>query len=270
MSSVELLAPDALGQIRRLAVAWRNRVQKTIHDVAVLDVEPDSSSFRFQYLESVESVPGFRPFIGFPDIHRVYESSRLWPFFDLRVMDRKRPDYSQYVGWLGLPEDADRVDILSRSGGEQKGDSVSLVEAPPVAVDGATAATFLVRGTRYAVHSNDSADTANRLRPGDHLTVVDDETNEANPDALLLTVAGDPIGWIPDLLIEYAQEVLKSGGTVTVVQNNGLDAPWHMRLLVRLAGRATPGWSTFTGGQWPAQRPIALSSMGFSAPHRGR
>jgi hypothetical protein len=259
MSSVEWLAPDVRqGTVRRFAVAWRNRVQGTIHDVAVLDVDQHTSSFRFQYLESIASVIGFRPFIGFPELDRVYESPRLWPFFDLRVMDRKRPDYPQYVGWLGLPEDADRVDILSRSGGEQKGDTVSLVEAPHVAADGATAATFLVRGTRYAVHSNDSADTANRLLAGDQLTVLDDETNEANPDALLLTVAGDPIGWIPDLLVEYGREVVKSGGTVTVLQNNGLDAPWHMRFLVRLTGRVAPGWSTFTDGHWPAQRSSAF------------
>lgn len=270
MSSTELFASDAHGSVRRFAVAWRNRVQRTIHDVAVLDVARGSSSFRFQYLDSIESVREFRPFIGFPDLHRVYESSRLWPFFDLRVMDRKRPDYPQYVGWLGLPEDADRVDILSRSGGEQKGDSVSLVEAPDVAADGATSATFLVRGTSYAVHSNDSADSANRLRPGDQLTVLADETNEANPDALLLTVAGDPIGWIPDLLIEYARQVVQSGGTVTVLQNNGLDAPWHTRFLVRLAGRVAPGWSTFPDGHWPAQRPISLGTLNPSALQRGR
>lgn len=257
MSSAEWLTPEGHGPTRRFAVAWRNRVQRTIHAVAVLDVELDNSTFRFQYLDSAESVRGFRPFIGFPDLHRVYESPRLWPFFDLRVMDRKRPDYPQYVSWLGLPADADRVDILSRSGGEQKGDTVSLVEAPSVAADGTTAATFLVRGTSYAVHSNDSAATANSLLPGDRLTVIRDEANEANPNALLLAVAGEPIGWIPDLLIEYGREVVKSGGTVTVLQNNGLDAPWHMRFLVRLAGRVAPDWSTFTGGHWPAQRPIA-------------
>lgn len=258
MNSAEWFAPEGRGSDRRFAVAWRNRVQSTIHDVAVLDVRQDDSAFRFQYLDSAKSVLGFRPFIGFPDLHRVYESRRLWPFFDLRVMDRKRRDYPQYVSWLGLPADADRVDILSRSGGEQKGDTVSIIEAPHVAADGATAATFLVRGAGYAVRSNDSAVAANGLRPGDQLTVVNDETNVANPNALLLTVAGEPIGWIPDLLIEYGREVVKSGGTVTVLQNNGLDAPWHMRLLVRLAGQVTPGWSTFAEGHWPAQRPITF------------
>jgi hypothetical protein len=250
MSSAEWLDLDIDRTIRRFGVAWRNRVRRSIHDVAVLDVDGDT--FRFQYVESVELVDGFRPFIGFPDLDRVYESTRLWPFFDLRVMDRKRPDYAQYVRWLGLPTDANRLDILSRSGGEQKGDTVSLVEAPRVAADGATATTFLVRGSSYAVRSYDSSSAANGLQPGDALGVIDDSTNEANPDALLLTAAGSPVGWIPDLLIEYGREVVGSGGTVTVLQNNGSDAPWHMRLLVRLAGRVSPAWSTFGDGHWPA------------------
>jgi hypothetical protein len=252
MSSAELLAPDVDRTVRRFAVAWRNRVRRTIHDVAVLDVNLDSSTFRFQYVESIESVYGFRPFIGFPHLNRIYESDRLWPFFDLRVMDPKRPDYPQYVRWLGLPADASRVDILSRSGGEQKGDTVSLVEAPRVAADGATAATFLVRGSSYAVRSYGSASTANGLRSGDQLAVLADEANEANPEALLLTASGEPIGWIPDLLIEYGREVVRSGGAVTVLQNNGLDAPWHMRFLVHLAGRVSPEWPTFADGYWPA------------------
>lgn len=258
MSSTELLAPETLGSVRRFAIAWRNRVQRTIHDVAVLDVRPDHSAYRFQYLDGAGSVRGFRPFIGFPDLDRVYESRRLWPFFDLRVMDRKRRDYARYVNWLGLPPDADRLDILSRSGGEQKSDSVSLVEAPQIAVDGATEATFLVRGAGYAVRSYGSEPKAIGLRQGDQLTVVNDETNEINPNALLLTVAGEPIGWIPDLLIEYGREVVFSGGTATVLQNNGPDAPWHMRFLVRLAGRVDPDLSVFAGGQWPAQRPITF------------
>lgn len=260
MSLTECLsvAPDARRSVRRFAVAWRNRVQRTIHDVAVLDVEADNSAFRFQYLDSAESIVDFRPFIGFPDLRRVYESPRLWPFFDLRVMDRKRPDYPQYVSWLGLPPDADRVDILSRSGGEQKGDTVSLVEAPRIAADGATTATFLVRGARYAPRSRGSAVARRGLRHGDVLTVVNDETNVANPNALLLTAADEPIGWIPDPLIEYGRKVFKSGGTATLLQDNGPEAPWHMRFLVRLAGRVDPGWSVFAEGRWPAQRPITF------------
>src|SRR5213592_4251242 len=115
MNSIEAVVMEARLRSRRFGIAWRNRVLRSIHDVAVLDADPHL--YRFQYCPGVESVEGFRPFIGFPDFDRVYESARLWPFFDLRVMDRKRPDYAQYVNWLGLSTEADRLEILARSGG---------------------------------------------------------------------------------------------------------------------------------------------------------
>jgi hypothetical protein len=252
MSSAELLTPQPTRAVRRFAIAWRNRQRRVITPVGVLDHR--ATGYRFQYLEAAgESVEGFRPFIGFPDFDRVYESARLWPFFDLRVMDRKRPDFPQYVRWLGLTVEASRLDILSRSGGEQKGDSVYLAESPAVADDGATEAVFLARGARYAIRQYGTEATANSLRAGDRLMLVDDDTNEANPQALLLeTPDGAAVGWIPDLLVDYARQVRSGGGSVELLQNNGPLAPWHARLLVRISGRITPGTAMFTGGVWPS------------------
>lgn len=251
MSSVELLSQDADRAVRRFAVAWRNRPLRLIAPVAVLD--HSAAGYRFQYLAGVRhDVEGFRPFIGFPDLERVYESSRLWPFFDLRVMDPKRPDFPEYVRQLGLPANASRLDILSRSGGEQKGDSVLLVEAPAVADDGATESIFLVRGSRYAGPQAQTSAAVDLLQPGSELSIIDDTSNEANADALLLTtVDGVPVGWVPDLLIDYARQVRAAGGHATVVQNNGRGAPWHMRLLARISGRLPASTAVFTGGQWP-------------------
>ncbi len=122
-------------------------------------------------------------------------------------MDRKRPDFPEYMRWLGLTPEASQLDILSRSG-EQKGDSVYLAEAPAVADDGATEAVFLARGASYAVRQYGTEATANSLRAGDYLVLVDDDTNEANPQALLLkTRDGAAVGWMPDLLIDYARQV---------------------------------------------------------------
>lgn len=255
MSSADLLVPQADQAVRRFAIAWRNRRRRFIAPVAVLD--HDAVGYRFQYLPHVrESVEGFRPFIGFPDFEKIYESSRLWPFFDLRVMDRKRPDFPSYVRWLGLTDDVSRLDILSRSGGEQKGDSVYLAEAPAIADDGATESVFLIRGVSYAVRSFDSLLAAESLRAGDELAIVDDETNEANPAALLLATAdGMAVGWVPDLLIDYASQVRAGAdGAVRLLQNNGSDAPWHARLLVRISGRIAPDTAMFTGDGWPALR----------------
>lgn len=254
MSSAELLTPGVDRAVRRFAVAWRNRPRRFVAPVAILD--HDAVGYRFQYLPGVgEAVEEFRPFIGFPDLAHIYESTRLWPFFDLRVMDRKRPDFLEYVRWLKLSPDASRLDILSRSGGEQKGDSVYLAEEPDVAEDGTTQTVFLVRGSSYAVRQFNTAEAAGSLRPGDELVTIDDVTNEANAKALLLvTPGGAEVGWIPDLLIDYARRALSGGGVVNIVRNNAPAAPWHMRLLVRLTGHVEPGTAVFTGGVWPPQR----------------
>lgn len=253
MCSAELQPAWAGFQARRFAVAWRNRVLRERFPVGVL--EYDHETYRFEYLPDVAiSAEGFRPFVGFPDLYGLYESPRLWPFFSLRVMDRKRSDFAEYVRWLGLPPDASVLDILSRSGGEQKGDSVSMAEAPAIAPDGRTSAEFLIRGASYAVRSFGTECVANGLIEGDRLNIVDDSDNEANPNALLFeTSDGSAIGWVPDLLIDYVRDVRVSGGSAHILQNNGLQAPWHARLLVSVSGRLSPDRMPFTGDPWPAE-----------------
>jgi len=235
---------------RRFAVVWRNTARRRIWPVAVLDY--DGQTYRFEYLATASDVEDFRPFIGFPELDRIYEAERLWPFFALRVMDRRRPDFPRYVEWLGLPPDATPLDILSRSGGERKGDAVQVIEEPPVDLAGITESTFLVRGARYATDQYSSASAAEALTPGDRLSVVPDPSNPTNPSALLIaTTAGLPIGWVPDLLIPYVRIVLASDSRLVVLRNNGPAAPWHLRLLVRLTGHAKPGYRAFIEPTWP-------------------
>jgi hypothetical protein len=256
MPSVELLqsAVAAAHRSRRFAVAWRNTSRERISPVGVLDY--DDVGYRFEYLRNVDQIPDFRPFLGFRELERVYEAQRLWPFFAMRIMDRKRPDYGGYLARLGLPRDASPLDVLSRSGGVQKGDSVYLAEEPQVAYDGQTEATFLVRGSSHATREYSSADSAVRLRPSDRLMMKPDRENPVNSQAILLvSEAGAPVGWVPDLLISYAHAVQSGGGGhLTIVQNNGPESPWHLRLLVRLAGRVSPSLRVFSGDQWPRRR----------------
>lgn len=248
---------------RRFAVGWRNTSRPHAAPVGVLDY--DDAGYRFEYLHNVDRIPDFRPFLGFPDFRRAYEAERLWPFFALRVMDRKRPDYRDYLARLGLPGDASSLDVLSRSGGARKGDSIYLAEEPQVAHDGHTEATFLVRGARYATHDHSSADHASRLRAGDRLMLKRDRENPVNPEAILLaTETGAAVGWVPDVLIPYAHAVHSGGkGHVTVLQNNGPESPWHLRLLVRLVGHVSPSLRVFSDDEWPRRRAsIQMGSVG--------
>jgi hypothetical protein len=229
-------------------MCWIRPDQDEKHSV----LDYDGQTYRFEYLASASDVEDFRPFIGFPELDRIYEAERLWPFFALRVMDRRRPDFPRYVEWLGLPLDATPLDILSRSGGERKGDAVQVIEEPPVDLAGITESIFLVRGARYATDQYSSASAAEALAPGDRLSVVPDPSNPANPSALLIATTDRlPIGWVPDLLIPYVRIVLASNSRLVVLRNNGPAAPWHLRLLVWLAGHVKPGYRAFIEPTWP-------------------
>lgn len=122
---------------------------------------------------------------GFPDFRHVYEAQRLWPFFALRVIDRKRPDYEGYLARLGLSRDASPLDVLSRSGGEQKGDSVYLAKSLrlPTTDRQRRPSSF---AASYATRQYSSADSAVRLRPGDRLMMMPDRKNTVNSQAILL------------------------------------------------------------------------------------
>jgi hypothetical protein len=245
--SSEIVEKALLGKqtSRRFIVAWRNTARPEISPVGALRY--DSEAFEFWYLPEASQAVDFRPFLGFPDLEQVYRSKFLWPFFALRVMDRRRPDYLEYVTSLGLTPDASQLDILSRTGGERKGDSVQVIEEPYADADGATECTFLIRGSRYATKQYGTEFRSRELAPGDLLLLDPDHTNVVNPNALLVvTQEREPIGWVPDMLISYAQTVEASGSSVlALVRNNGPDAPWHLRFLVCLAGRVPIGYRPF-------------------------
>lgn len=253
LSSDPMLAQrTAQPAVRRFAVAWRNTARRRISPVAVLDY--DGKIYRFQYFPNVSNIEDFRPFVGFPEFDRIYEAERLWPFFALRVMDRRRPDFPRYVGWLGLAPDATQLDIMSRSGGERKGDAVQVIEEPRVDVAGNSESTFLVRGARYATEQFSSASAAEGLKIGDVLSIVPDPSNPANSSALLVAdMTGLAVGWIPDLLIDYVHNIEKVSSRLVVLRNNGAAAPWHLRLLVRLTGRTRSGYRAFAGPAWPSR-----------------
>lgn len=235
---------------RRFAVAWRHTGLRRVFPVAVFDY--DGQTYTFHYVPDVATVPDFQPLIGFPEFDRTYQSRRLWPFFASRVMDRRRPDFPQYLAWFGLPPDATHLDILSRSAGEQIGGTVQVIEQPVVSSSGNTVSTFLVRGARYATEQHCTASAADALSSGDQLSIEAEPSNPTNPSALHIVIGpASPVGWVPDLLVPYALGVLAAESRLTVLRNNGEDSPWHLRLLVQLTGHVDPGYRAFTGPGWP-------------------
>ena len=81
---------------------------------------------RFRYTKGAERACesiGFETLLDFPRMDRAYESSDLFPLFRNRVMWPQRPDFSEYLRMLDLPETAEPVEILSVSGGYRMTDT---------------------------------------------------------------------------------------------------------------------------------------------------
>jgi hypothetical protein len=236
---------------QRLVVAWQHPETRAIFPIGVLSIQ--NGNYRFWYVQSAFELEGFRPLLGFEDFTRVYESTRLFPLFAQRVMDPRRPDYERYVESLRLPLDATPWEQLARSEGKRVGDMLQLLPEPTVTTDGRTECVFLVHGIRHLAQEDPSLEQRlQELRDGDLLRLLDEPDNAYNPRALL--TANDrcePLGWVPDLLLDYVHDVRTSGPHEVFVEAvNGTDAPAHLRLLARLSGRLPGPQSPFHGPKW--------------------
>lgn len=85
----------------RLVVAWQHPQTRLISAVGMLDVETER--YRFRYLRRAIRTTDFRPFLGFREFERTYLSDELFPLFQQRVMNPRRPDYERYIRSLSLP-----------------------------------------------------------------------------------------------------------------------------------------------------------------------
>ena len=236
---------------QRLVVAWQHPDTRAIRPVGILQL--DRGVYSYHYIRGMKKVPDFRPFIGFPDPYRRYESPYLFPIFAQRVMHPSRPDYAKYMNSLDLSREASPWEQLSRSEGRRAGDTIMLFPEPTINADGSTRCTFLVHGIRHVTNSPSLIEERlGRVHQGDHLRLRDEPENPVNPAATLVTNSmGERLGWVPDLLLDFVQRVRsQTEPDVQVVHINGPDAPIHMRLLVRLSGRVPEGYRAFSGPDW--------------------
>ena len=235
----------------RLVVTWQHPGSRSIQPVGVLTCTGDG--FAFSYLEAAREVPDFRPFLGFSDLGRRYESATLFPFFAQRVMRPSRPDFPAYLHSLALPEDADAWEILARSQGARVGDTTRVFLEPEVTTSGRTSHTFFVNGLRHTLDEDPTAEAAlSDLTPGANVELRDQPSNPVNSRAVqIVTGAGVAVGWVPNVLLDYVSAVRSVGEpAITVTMVNGVDVPAGFRLLVTLEGGVPDGYDFFGGSSW--------------------
>jgi hypothetical protein len=264
-------ARESSGQLRqrarRLVVTWQHPDRRLIEPIGLL--EYDGQRYRFGYIRHALDVEGFRPLLGFGDLHARYASDELFPLFAQRVMDPRRPDYQRYVRRLGLDEDATPWEQIARSQGGRQGDTIQLLPEP-MNEHGMITGRFLVHGMRWVsgqsrmldgravqVGSEQVEAALAVLGPGDVLGIAKESGNQVNSLALMVMAQRvTPVGWIPNLLVQDMHLLMaRADVSVAVEHVNGPDAPWHLRLLTRFTARGAGDFRFFTGEQWKLLTP---------------
>ncbi len=239
--ATELLSQAAsayLQSARSLLVIWQNPTSPVFTKVGQLD-QLVYGRYAFRYLPPASEDPDFFPLDEFPQVERAYVSDALPSFFANRVMSHDRPHYSRYREWLDLEDDgADTpFEVLARTGGPRVTDTFHVVDPLRTEDDGKAVSRFFVSGVRY--HADSDA-LIKRLEPGARLALRDEPGNQDNPRALLIDVAdGQPVGWVPDWLVDDVHALrARDPAPEVVVERGNPDAPTHLRLLCRISARA--------------------------------
>ncbi|MGD9212290.1 MAG: HIRAN domain-containing protein, partial [Desulfobacteraceae bacterium] len=216
--------------MKRLYIAWQDQTNRRWLPVGQLT--QDGQKFRFSYTKGATCSDRFRPFGFMKDLEIEYESKELFPLFTNRLMEKSRPEYTEFLKWLNLSkETASPFSILSITGGAKKTDPLELFPCPGPNEKNQYEVNFLSRGIRYLPPENQQQ--INKLKPGDRLYLLKDVQNIYDAKALLMRT-DDPMsiaGYCPMYFNDDFNRLLNQSETVsvTVIRVNP-DAPYQMRL----------------------------------------
>jgi len=167
----------------------------------------------------------FEPLESFPRIEVWYSFEHLFPLFSNRLPPPSRPEYREYLQWLGLPEtESDPFAILARSGGRRVTDTLEVFPNPE---PNKPEIHFLVEGVN-------GANRALQLKPGDTLEAILDPQDPSRAVLQPATRSNGElckIGYRPRYLRpDFLRE---SSAAITVERVNGPPAPLQFRVLCR-------------------------------------
>lgn len=225
---------------RTLFLAWQDDRSRQWFPVGRLDADVGKASYRFRYTVGARRAReevGFPLLLEYPDLHSDYRSDELFPIFQNRVMNRRRPDFPAYLRSLDLPDEADSIAILSANGGRRETDSYEVFPKIEKGADGRFQCRFFLHGWRHA----DAEARMRRLRHREPLLVTLQQDNPVTGVAVQIRTADhDLIGWSPRYLVpDLAASIEQSPRDckAMVVRLNPQLVPRSHRVLVKMHGR---------------------------------
>jgi len=238
--------------VNTIFVAWQDPETRDWKTVGRLN--RDHEFFRFAYTEGAKDSKNFKPFGRMNELDAVYKSDKLFPLFANRILPKSRPEYLDYMRWLGLnAENHDVMEELSRSAGLRATDSLEMFPYPEPVGENNYEIHFFSRGLSHMY--KDNQDRARTLCQGESLYLMGDLQNPHDKMALLMRT-NDPVSLIGYLPRYYSAEVcqlIKSNGVENVkveVEQVNVNAPIQYRVMCKLTSKWPVNFSPFSDKQF--------------------
>lgn len=222
--------------MKALFVAYQDTISRTWKPVARLT--HDGKLYHFAYTSGAKELPNFVPFGRMNELDAEYLSEQLFPLFANRLLPKSRPEYKDYLNWLGLtPASHDAFEELARTGGLRATDTLELIPCPEPTSSNQYEVYFFCRGLRYLPAVSQAGSLT--LTKGERLYLMQDIQNSSDDMALLLRT-GDPVslvGYVPRYYsAEFTRLISLVGGDATkvTVEKVNPDAPIQYRVLCKL------------------------------------
>nr|VFK16120.1 MAG: HIRAN domain-containing protein [Candidatus Kentron sp. LPFa] len=166
------------------------------------------------------------------DKYQTYRSDKLFPLFANRLLNASRPEYPDYLAWMGMDDTADELELLGRSGGYRATDQLCVYPEVEPDEQGKMALHFFSHGVRYL--SDNEQETLARLKPDEALRLIPEKDNPHDPHALLLeTTESARLGYCPRYLNQDLRRIQQQEAFHLTVEKISLDAPLQFRLLCK-------------------------------------
>lgn len=217
-------------------LAWQDYNTRKWHVVGLLEMR--ESDFLFNYTVGATSSNYFTPFSGMEDLKKTYISKEIFPLFKNRLISSKRPEYPDFIKWLGLDDAATPIDVLARSGGARATDKLQMFKAIETKSDGSFEHYFFSHGLAHL--QNTALDRVSKLKTNDKLYLALDNQNEHDVDAVLIRTAkpAEIVGYCPRYISSAISGLLQYDSKCVSIFVESLpeEAPASYRLMCRLEG----------------------------------
>jgi hypothetical protein len=226
-----------MNEAKSVYIAWQEPDSREWLVIGELKENPDG--YTFIYTRGALASDKFIPFSGMDDLNKIYISRDLFPVFKNRLLSTKRPEYPNFIKWLGLnPCDADPIEVLGRSGALRGTDQLQMFKRIEVNDKGKFEHVFFAHGLSHL--SKSAFERTLKLSSGDKLLFCLDCQNSYDTDAVIIRADAPPeiVGFCPRYLSKEIKNIIlcESSSINVAVESISTEAPMNYKLMCRIKG----------------------------------